>query len=181
MASGRATRNRRDDDERLRQRTLIGDSHVDTRFAARRGDRLEPLKCASGELHGRTPRWQIDHPHVAPEHTSPQPGTERLRAGLLGGKALGIGLEPVGAALGSRPLGVGKDARQEALTITLDCARDPARGAKVGADADDHEVTLARPRSIAARIILTASPSPTMIASPTRKWPILSSTNSGSA
>ena len=40
---------------------------------------------------------------------------------------------------------------------------------------------LARPRSIAARIRRTASARPTKIASPIRKWPMLSSTISGSA
>src|SRR5262249_7515267 len=130
---------------------------------------------------GRSPRRQIDHPHVAPEHTSPQSGTERLGAGLLGGKALGIGLDPVGAALSPGPLGVGKDACQETLAVALDHPLDPARIAKIGADADDHAEILARPRSIAARIVLTVSPSPIMIPSPTRKWPMLSSTNSGRA
>src|SRR5262249_34998739 len=83
-------------------------------------------------------RRQIDHPHVAPEYARPQPGTERLGTGLLGGKALRVGLDPVGAALGPRPLGVGKDARQEALAMALDHALDPARVAKIGANADDH-------------------------------------------
>ncbi len=39
----------------------------------------------------------------------------------------------------------------------------------------------ARPRSIAARIVRTASARPAKIASPIRKWPMLSSTISGSA
>ena len=59
----------------------------------------EPRERAAGELHGRPAGRQIDHPHVAPEHARPQPGAERLGAGLLGGKALGIGFDRAGRGL----------------------------------------------------------------------------------
>src|SRR5262249_24736731 len=135
---------------------------------------------AAGELHGRPSRRQIDHPHVAPEHARPQPGAERLGAGLLGGKALGVGLEPVGAALGPRPLGGGEDARQEALAVALDHLLDAAHVAEIGADADDHPA-LARPRAMAARMVCTAFARPENTASPIRKWPMLSSTTCGNS
>src|SRR5262245_16570665 len=69
--SRRPERNRGNDDERLRKRSLVGDCHIDPRLVPCRRDRLEPLERAPGEFHRRTPRRQIDHPHITPEHPSP--------------------------------------------------------------------------------------------------------------
>src|SRR5207244_559954 len=84
----------------------------------------------------------IDYAHVAPEHACAQSRAQRLGAGLLGGEALGIGLEPVGAALGLGSLGWRKDTCQKALAMAIDHALDAAHVAQVGADADDHGLSL---------------------------------------
>ena len=55
----------------------------------------KPLERAAGQLHRRLAAGQIDHAEIAPEHAAAEAGAERLGAGLLGGIALGIGLDAV--------------------------------------------------------------------------------------
>src|SRR5262249_32572355 len=152
-----------------------GDRTIGARLATRRRDGIEPRERPAGELHGGASRGQIDHAHVAPKHSRAQTGAESLGAGFLGGEALGVGLGPSGAAVGLRPLGRGEDASEKALAVPLDRAFDTADVDKIGPDTEDH----ARPRSIAARMVFTASASPPETASPIKKWPVLSSTISG--
>src|SRR3569623_3627196 len=148
---------------------------------ARRGDGFQPFEGPAGELHGRPPGRQVDHPHVAPENALAKACAERLRAGLLGGEALGVGLDAVGAPLGLGALGRGEDAVEEAVAVARQRLLDAPRVAQVRAEADDHERALARPRSMAARIILMVSASPSNTASPIRKWPMFNSITCGSA
>src|SRR5580704_5681408 len=173
----------RNDDESVGRRSLVGDGEVDARFVAGGRDRVEAPFGAAGELHGRPPRRQVDDAHVAPPHAGADAGAERLGAGLLGGEALGIGLDPVAPPFGARPLGRRENAVDEAIAVTLDHLGDAAHVGNVGADAEDHRAAplLRRPRSIAARILRTTSPRPPKIASPIRKCPILSSAISGKA
>ena len=65
------------------------------------------------------PVGEVNHTHVAPEHAVLQPGSERLRAGFLGGEPLGIGGHPLGAALGFHLLHIGEDAVDELLAEAL--------------------------------------------------------------
>src|SRR5262249_23030490 len=160
-----------------RHRTFIGDGHIDARLAACRRDGAQSRERPAGELHGRPSRRQIDHAHVAPKHARAQPGAESLGAGLLGGETLSVGLGPSGPALGFCPLDRGEDASEKALAVPLDRAFGAADIDEIGAHTKDH----ARPRSIAARMVFTASARPQETASPIKKWPMLSSTTSGSA
>src|SRR5207248_9562049 len=108
------------------------------------------------ELHRRTTRRQIYDPHIAPEHAGAQSGTERLRARLLGGEPLGIRFAPASAPLGGRPLDGGENARDESVAVPLKSSLNATDIDQIGADANDH----ARPRSMAARIAITASRKP---------------------
>ena len=72
-----------------------------------------------------------------------RPGAERLGARLLGGEALGVGLDPVRAACSACARSVGReDAVEEAVAMALDHLRDAADVDDVGADADDHDAAL---------------------------------------
>src|SRR5262249_18524863 len=119
----------------------------------------------------------INHTHVPPEYARPQTGSERLRAGFLGGEALCIRLRASGAAFGFRTLGGGEDASEEPLAVPLHRSLDPTHVDEIRPDAEYH----VRPRSIAARMALTASARPQETASPIRKCPMLSSMTSGNA
>src|SRR5580698_9987054 len=128
----------RNDDESVGRRSLVGDGEVDARFVAGGRDRVEAPFGAAGELHGRSPRWQVDDAHVAPPHAGADAGAERLGAGFLGGEALGIGLDPVAPPLGARALVRREDAIDEAIAVALDHLGDAAHVGNVGADAEDH-------------------------------------------
>src|SRR5579864_2763873 len=181
--SNRRHGHRRNDDEGVGGWPLVGDGEVDARFVALGRDRIEPPLGAAGEFHGRPARRQVDDAHVAPPHAGAHAGAERLGAGLLGGKALGIGLDPVAPLFGAGALVRREDAVDEAVAVALDHLGDAAHIGNVGADAENHRMipSLRRPRSIAARILRTTASRPSKIASPIRKWPILSSTISGKA
>src|SRR5581483_1558078 len=94
-------------------------------------------------------------------------------------EALGVSLGAARAALGLGTLGGGENAAKEALAVPFQYFLDPADVDDVGAEADDHLDTLARPRSIAARIFFTVCARPSATASPTRKWPMFNSTTCG--
>src|SRR5262245_14549761 len=91
----------RDDDKGLRIGPLIGERQIDVRLVARRRDLLQALQGSAGQAQGRLARRQIDYPHVAKKHPGAEPGPKRLGASLLGGEALGIGIDPVRPALGA--------------------------------------------------------------------------------
>ena len=90
---------------------------------------------------------------------------------------------PSGPPLRAALLGLGEATVNEALAEALKRSLDALDVAEVAADPDDHRRRSAdaRPSAIAKRIAFTVSASPTKIASPTRKWPMLSSTICGSA
>src|ERR1700731_3045395 len=163
---------RRNYDEGLRPRPVVGNREVDPGLISRRRQRLEPGQRSARQLHGRPSARQVHHPHVAPPDAAPDPGAERLGTGLLGGEPLGIGryhhVLVLGAAAGPGALGLGENAVEEALAVTLDDFGDAADVDQVGADADDHGLpaTSWRPRSIAARIARTVSARPVNSASP---------------
>jgi hypothetical protein len=71
---------------------------------------------------------------------------------------------------------LGEHAVQEAIAEAGKRLLDPLDIAQVGAEADDH-----RAESISWRILRTLASSPVKIASPIRKWPMLSSANWGIA
>src|ERR1700680_4431846 len=174
---------RRNDDEGVGRRPLVGDGEVDGRLVALWGDRSETPLGAAGEFHGRPPRRQVDDAHVAPPHAGADAGTERLGAGFLGGEALGIGLDPAAPPLGARPFCRREDAVDEAIAVALDHFGDAAHVGNVGADAEDHPPAppLRRPWFIIACILRTTASRPSKIASPIKKCPILSSAISGKA
>src|SRR5580698_4719965 len=139
--SGSSTRrngDRRNDDESVGHRSLVGDGEVDARLVAFGRDGVEAPLGAAGQLHGRPPRRQVDDAHVAPPHAGTDAGAERLGAGLLGGEALGVGLDPVAPPLGAGALVRREDAIDEAIAMALDDLGDAAHVGNVGADAEDH-------------------------------------------
>src|ERR1700682_1435449 len=173
---------RRNYDEGLRQRPVIGNAEIDTRLMAWRRQRLQPGQSSARQLHGRTATRQVHHPHIPPPDATPDSGAERLGTGFLGGKSLGVGrhhhLLAFRPARGPGALGFGENAVEKAVAVTLDDFGHAPDVDQVGADADDHVlptgfscsgISLARilrPRSIAARIARTVSPRPTNNASP---------------
>ena len=180
-APARLGASRLDDDEGVRERGLVGDGQVDKGFGPRRENRFEPLGRASGEPHGRLAGGQIDHSHVAPEHSAAQSRPQRLGAGFLGGKPLGVGGGAPGPRFRPALFGLGEAAIDESPAEAFDRPLDSPYVAEIAADPDDHRRRSvgARPSSIAARIDFTVSARPTKIASPIRKWPMLSSTTCG--
>src|SRR6185503_18857127 len=122
----------------------------------------------------------VDHAHVPPEHAAAQAGAERLGASLLGGEALGVARRTRGTALRALLLDLGEDAPDEPVAEALERLLDAPNVAEIVAETQDHAVAL-RASSIRRRISRIAASRPTKIASPTRKWPILSSRTSGIA
>ena len=161
----RVARDCRDHHQCLGHRSFVGDGQVDARLAAGRSHGIEPRERAAGKLHGRTSRRQVDDAHVAPEHAGAQTGAECLGAGFLGGETLGVSFDPSGAAFGLCALEWREDAIEEALTVPFDRALDAADIDEIGSYPEDH----ARPRSIAARMVFTASAKPEKTPSPIRK------------
>src|SRR4029077_10427548 len=104
-------------------------------------------------------------------------GSQRLGAGFLGGKPLGVGrhhhLLVVGPAGCLGAFDVGEDAVEETVAMAFDDLGNAGDVDQVGADADDHALpalsSCLRPRSIAERMARTVSPSPAKIASPIMK------------
>src|SRR5262249_31452786 len=135
-----------------------------------------------GQLQGGPSRRQIDHAHVAPEDAGAHACAQRLGAGLLGREALGVGLRLPRPPVCPGALDRGEDPGEKAVAVARDHLLDPPHIDEVGADAENHRTAArARPRSMAVRMMVTACPSPVETASPTRKWPMLSSTTCGSA
>ena len=89
-----------------------------------------PVSFMVGRPDGRLTTPMSRH-HTPGAHA----GAERLGAGFLGGEALRIGLDALGAPLGARAFGVGEDAREKALAVPLDHLLDAADVGDVGADA----------------------------------------------
>src|SRR5690606_12470906 len=99
-------------------------------------------------------------------------------------EALGIGLRAARTAIRLGALQRGEDAVEEAIAMPREHCLNAAHVANIGAEADDHAAPFparTRPRSIAAHTNSTVSSSPSNTASPTRKWPMLSSAISGKA
>src|SRR5437763_928892 len=180
--SGFAGDDRRNYDERLRHRPVVGNAEVNARLIALRRQDLKPGQRPAAQLHGRTAARQVQHPHIAPPDATPDAGAERLRTSLLGGESLRVGCDHHLLVLGATPglgaLGFREDAIEEPITMALDDLRDPADVDQVRANADDHALLarfgppaeftgFLRPRSIAARIVRTVSPRPTNSACPT--------------
>ena len=130
--------------------------------------------CPDGRL--TTPMSRQNTPRL-------KSGAQGLGAGLLGGELLGVGGGPSGPPVGAALLGLGEATGDEALAEARQRLLDALDVAEVAADADDHRRRSAdaRPSAIAMRIAFTASARPTKIASPMRKWPMLSSTICGKA
>src|ERR671929_1972789 len=175
-------RHGRNDDHGLREGNIVRERAVDARLAAFRRDAPELPQRAALE-HQRGPaRGQIHDAHVAEEDAAAEARAERLGTGLLGGEALGVGRGPRGARLGLAPLRRREDAVREALAVALEHALDPPDVHEIAAEADDHDTaTGILASSMRRRICRTLSAKPTKSASPTRKWPILSSSISGIA
>src|SRR5580704_5307428 len=174
---------RRNDDESVGHRSLVGDGEVDARFVALGRDRFESPLGAAGEFHGRPPRRQVDDAHVAPPHAGADAGAERLGTGFLGGEALGVGFDPVAPPFGAGALVRREDAIDEAIAVALDDLGDAAHVGNIGADAENHlpAPPSRRARFITACILRTTASRPSKIASPIKKCPILSSAISGKA
>src|SRR5579884_1281805 len=164
-------------------RPLVGDGYIDPRLIAGRRDGLQTTLGAAGQLHGGPPGCEIHHAHVAPPHPGAQTGAQCLGACLLSRKSLGVSFDPVAPPVRAGALRCREHPVDETVTMPLDHLGDPARIGDVGADAENHEAgrLVRRPRSMAARILRTAADSPSKMASPMIKWPILNSTICGSA
>jgi hypothetical protein len=63
------------------------------------------------------PDRQVHHPMSRHHTPARSPVRERLGAGLLGGEALGVGLDALWRALGALALAVGEDAPEETLAV----------------------------------------------------------------
>src|SRR6516165_5864551 len=144
--SGRFERHRADEDEGLGHRAFVGNGDIDPRRVAFRGYGRKPRQRAACERHGRPAGGKIDDAHVAEEDASAKPGAQRLGAGLLGGKSLGIGFGPPRAPLGRGALDIGEYPRQETLAVAGDRLLDAPHVDDVGTDPQDHAATRARPR-----------------------------------
>src|SRR5208282_4279810 len=164
--------------EGLRHGSLVGHRDVDACLVARGRNRLQASLGAPRERDGRPPRRQVDHADVAPPHAGAQTGAQRFGAGLFGREALGVALDSVSPVFGAGAFGRGKNPIDGAGAVPLGRFGKAAHVGDIGSDPEDHpSVPLLRlPRSIAARILHTTAPSPSKMASPIRKWPILSST-----
>ena len=154
---------------------------MDERLRARRSDRREPRSRAAGQMHRRLARRKVDDAHVAPEDAVAHSRAEGLGARLLGREPLGVGGGAAGAPVRPALLDLSETTRDEPVPEPAEGLLDASDVAEIAADAYDHRSAAARPSSIAERIALTVAASPTKIASPIRKWPILSSTISGRA
>src|SRR5258708_2079587 len=197
MLRRRPAGQRADDDEGLGERRLVGDRQVDARDHPGRRQRAQTGKRPSGQHHARPPGGQIDDTEIAPEHAVAKSRAKRLRTGFLGGIALGIAGGAVGPRVRFAALDISEDAIEEPRAEPLNHPLDTRDIDEVAADAEDHVVTTiiasqtaqalfwpwlsARTLSIRARMRLIALSKPLKIASPTRKWPILSSTIVGIA
>src|SRR5690606_25171908 len=191
--TGRSGRQCRDNDESLRLRPVIRDGEVDLRRHAGRSNRGEPDGRTAGQKHGRLARRQVHDTEIAPEHAGREAGAERLGAGLLGRETLGVTRGTVGPAVRLGALDIGEDALDEARTEPLKRTLDTPDIDDVLTDTENHErervasqalrspPASARDLSISARMRRMALSSPEKIASPTRKWPIFSSTIVGIA
>src|ERR1035437_2930337 len=142
LGSRRSPRLRRNDDDGLRAWAFVGERYVDLGLATGRRDLLQPFERAAGQLHGGAARGQIDHAHVAPEHAAAETSAERLGAGFLGGKTLGIDLDRVGAILRLGAFGGREKAPEKTFAVTLDAARDAPYVDHVGAEPEDHTFSL---------------------------------------
>src|SRR6478672_4166822 len=110
-------------------------------------------------------------------HAALEAGADGLRESFFGGEALGEGSGGgVRTRCGLRLLDLGEDALQEFLAPAVERILDPLDVAEVGAEADDH-----RALSISSRIRRTLASRPVKMASPMRKWPMLSSATCGMA
>src|SRR4051812_21057781 len=110
--------------------------------------------------------------------TSPEAGSDRFGESFLRSKALGQRAGGgVRAGGGFAPFCLGKHTVEEPVAPAVERILDALDVAQVRADADDHR----RASSISSRIRRTLASRPVKIASPTRKWPMLSSTICGIA
>src|SRR5579871_2625014 len=148
---------------------------------AGRRDFDQPLGGAAGQQQCRAPGTKVDDAHVAPEHPALQAGAERFRTGFLGGEALRIARGAIAAPLRPLALRFREDAIGEALAKPLQRLFDATNVGEVGTDADDQAAASLRAASIKARMRRMAASNPVKIASPIRKWPMLSSASSGMA
>src|SRR5471032_2092666 len=174
------SRHGRNDHESLRQGELVGERQVDLRRHSDRGDLFQPRQGAAGQRDRRLAAPEVDHAHVAPEDAAAKAGAERLRAGLFGSEALGVARRASGATLRALLLGRGENALDEPVAEPGERLLDAPDVDQVVADADDHAAAPpARASFMIRRISRIAASRPTKIASPTRKWPMLSSRTSG--
>ena len=87
---------------------------------------------------GWAARGQVYDAHVAPVNALAQARAERLGAGLLGGKPLGVGGGPLAPAVGLLAFDLGEHPRDEALAEALQRLLDAADVDEIVADAEDH-------------------------------------------
>src|SRR5262249_55936989 len=169
-----------DDDERLGERRLIGQRQVDPHAHAGGRHGFELGERTAGQHPGWPAGREGDDAEIAPIDAAAEDPAQRLGACFLCGIALRVTSGALGAAVRALALLARKHAVEEAVAEALDGALDARNVDEIAADAEDHALSsplaAARPCSMAARMRLMALSSPPKIASPTRKWPILSST-----
>src|SRR5262245_1948709 len=167
-------------DNGLRSWAVVSQGNVDSGFTARRCNGAQSRKRAARERHRRAAARKIDDAHVTPEHAAAESCAERLGTGFLGGKTFGIGFNRLRPALSFGPLGRRKNTIDETIAMPLNYFRNSPHIDDVGAKPNDHACAFFRPRSMATRMSFIVSVRPSNTDSPTRKWPMLSSTTCGS-
>ncbi|QTK79091.1 hypothetical protein AT6N2_C1325 [Agrobacterium tumefaciens] len=117
---------RLDNHESLSVRKVVRDGQMDAGAVAGRQHRRQPFPCPVGQDHRRLAARQVDNAHVPPEDAVGKPGPERLGAGFLGGKTLGVGGRAVLPAIGFCTLDISETAMGETLAKALDRFFDAA-------------------------------------------------------
>src|SRR5689334_25395126 len=147
---------------------------MDVWGVAGRGHFGQASQRPTRQFHRRLAAGQVGDPHVSPKHPSFQSCTECLGGRLLSREAFGVsGRALLWAPLCTIALKLCINAVREALAEAPQSALDAPDVDGVDAGSQDHPPALAA--SMRRRISATAGARPTKIASPTRKWPILSS------
>ena len=122
---------------------IIGDGEVNERFMSGWQHLLQTLRCAACQGHCRLAGWQVDDAHMLPVHAAPRnAGAQRLGAGFLGSKPLGIGFSRQFAPLGQCNFNIREAAIFETITEPLNRPRNALDIAEIISHSDDHKFRL---------------------------------------
>ena len=105
-----------------------------------RCQRRQSFRRAASERHRRLPGGQVDHPHIAPEHTLRQSRAERLLTGFFRREAFGVGRGTISPPVRFALFNLGKNARRKPVRVTLKGSLYPANVNKIATYTDNHVV-----------------------------------------